>query len=61
MGGSAVIKRADGYWYLHDAAISHADIGPFMTKAHVEKYRDTGEDTPPTTCDKDHVIGLDTL
>lgn len=44
--GSAVIQRADGYWYLHDASISHTDIGPFMMKAHVEKYRDTGEDTP---------------
>jgi hypothetical protein len=39
-----VLQRADGYWYLHDASISHTDIGPFQTMLAAEHYRDTGVD-----------------
>lgn len=39
-----VLQRTDGYWYLHDASVSHADLGPFQTRAAVEHYRDTGVD-----------------
>ncbi len=39
-----VLQREDGYWYMHDASVSHNDLGPFVTKAAAEHYRDTGED-----------------
>jgi hypothetical protein len=54
---ATVLQRANGYWYVHDASVSHTDLGPFQTKAAAEHYRDTGVDQEGL---EDHSSALET-